>query len=524
MEKILVTGATGFVGNYVITELLKLNCKVIATSTSVEKATSFEWFQKVTFVPFNLNEFDNEINYYEFFNKPDAIIHLAWQGLPDYKGDFHIQRNLPLHTAFIKNLIVNGVKNVTITGTCLEYGMQEGCLSEEMPLKPMVPYAVAKNSLREYIESLKKEFRFSFKWARLFYMYGKGQNERSLIPQLEKAVATKETIFNMSGGEQTRDFLPVETIAAYICALSLQKSNEGVFNCCSGNPLLVKDFISAYLKQHNYTIQLNLGYYPYPDYEPMHFWGNNKKITMVNKTHEFEVERRNRIAQNGANESLKKAAKSFNDASNSNQYSYNFSWMGRPIIQYPQDMIAMQELIWEIKPDLIIETGIAHGGSLIYYASLLELIGNGEVLGIDIDIRSHNKIEIEKHPMFKRISMIQGSSIDEALVEQVKEIAKDKQTILVVLDSNHTHEHVLRELELYAPFVSVNSYIVVFDTIVQDLPENYFKESRPWGIDNNPKTAVWEFLEKNKNFEINQEVDNKLLISVAPSGYLKRTS
>jgi cephalosporin hydroxylase len=243
---------------------------------------------------------------------------------------------------------------------------------------------------------------------------------------------------------------------------------------------------------------------------------------MINPVEAFVEERKQRIEANGNNNVLKDAAKKFNDASNSNQYSYNFSWMGRPIIQYPQDMIAMQEIIWEVKPDLIIETGIAHGGSLIYYASLLELIGNGEVLGIDIDIRAHNKAEIEKHPMYKRIKMIEGSAISESIIEQVKAVATGKEKILVCLDSNHTHEHVLNELQLYAPFVSVGSYIVVFDTIVEDLPDNYFKEKRPWGIGNNPKTAVFEFLKANKNFVIDESIDNKLLISVAPEGYLKR--
>lgn len=243
---------------------------------------------------------------------------------------------------------------------------------------------------------------------------------------------------------------------------------------------------------------------------------------MSNPIQEFIKEREERIKTNGSNEVLLAAAKSFNDASNSNQYSYNFSWMGRPIIQYPQDMISMQEIIWEVKPDLIIETGIAHGGSLIYYASILELMGHGEVLGIDIDIREHNKIEIEKHPMFKRISMIEGSSIDTAIVEVVKKHAEGKKKILVCLDSNHTHDHVLNELELYATFVSIDSYIVVFDTIVEDLPEGYFSQARPWGISNNPKTAVASFLKKNSNFVIDNAIDNKLLISVAPGGYLKR--
>lgn len=243
---------------------------------------------------------------------------------------------------------------------------------------------------------------------------------------------------------------------------------------------------------------------------------------MTDQVLAFIEERIERINNNGNNEVLKTAAKAFNDASNSAQYSYNFSWMGRPIIQYPQDMIAMQELIWEIKPDLIIETGIAHGGSLIYYASILELIGNGEVLGVDIDIREHNKKEIEAHPMFKRIKMIQGSSIDENIVAKVSEAAKGKQRVMVCLDSNHTHDHVLNEMKMYAPFVTKDSYLVVFDTIVEDLPENYFGQKRHWGIGDNPKTAVFEFLKDNKDFSIDSAIDNKLLISVAPSGYLKR--
>jgi cephalosporin hydroxylase len=243
---------------------------------------------------------------------------------------------------------------------------------------------------------------------------------------------------------------------------------------------------------------------------------------MIDKILAFAEERKERINSNGSNESLKSAAKAFNDASNSAQYSYNFTWMGRPIIQYPQDMVAMQELIWEIKPDLIIETGIAHGGSLIYYASILELIGNGEVLGIDIDIREHNKKEIESHPMFKRIRMIQGSSIDQNIVQEVEKISHGKQKVMVCLDSNHTHDHVLSEMNMYSPFVSKDSYLVVFDTIVEDLPENYFGQKRLWGIGNNPKTAVSSFLQENNNFTIDTSIDNKLLISVAPSGYLKR--
>lgn len=204
-------------------------------------------------------------------------------------------------------------------------------------------------------------------------------------------------------------------------------------------------------------------------------------------------------------------------------YSYNFTWLGRPIIQFPQDIIALQEIIWRVKPDLIIETGIAHGGSLIFSASMLELLGgDGEVLGIDIDIREHNRMEIEKHPMSKRIKMIEGSSTDEEVLREVRASAEGRRSVLVVLDSLHTHEHVLRELQLYAPLVTRDSYMVVFDTVVEDMPEDFFPD-RPWGKGNNPKTAVWEFLEDSDRFVIDEEIENKLLITVAPNGYLRCT-
>ena len=240
----------------------------------------------------------------------------------------------------------------------------------------------------------------------------------------------------------------------------------------------------------------------------------------------FEKEVQERISVIEQNEALKSSAHAFMKASVDPKYSYNFSWLGRPIIQYPQDMVAMQELLWEVKPDLIIETGIAHGGSLIFYASILELIATctgheGKVLGIDIDIRPHNRKAIEEHPMFKRISMIQGSSITPEIVAQVVERAKGHKRIMVCLDSNHTHDHVLAELEAYAPLTSVGSYCVVFDTLIEDMGEGAYPE-RSWGVGNNPKTAVWQYLKTHSEFEINKSIDNKLLISVAPDGYLKR--
>ncbi|MBS1646109.1 MAG: cephalosporin hydroxylase family protein [Bacteroidetes bacterium] len=241
----------------------------------------------------------------------------------------------------------------------------------------------------------------------------------------------------------------------------------------------------------------------------------------MNEVENFKKECAENIEKQGKNESLKKATQSFIEESINSRYSYNFKWMGRPIIQYPQDMVVMQELIWDIKPDLIIETGIAHGGSLIFYASILELIGKGEILGIDIDIREHNKKEIVAHPMAKRIKMLQGSAIDPSIVKQVREAAKGKETVMVLFDSNHTHDHVLEELRAYSDLTTVGSYCVVFDTVVEDLKKGVF-HNRPWDVGSNPKTAVFEFLKTNDNFVIDKSIDHKILISVAPDGYLKR--
>ena len=230
-----------------------------------------------------------------------------------------------------------------------------------------------------------------------------------------------------------------------------------------------------------------------------------------------------RIKSYGNDEGLKKLGKLFSCETLAKKYSYNFKWMGRPIIQHPQDMVMMQELIWQIKPDLLIETGIAHGGSAIMYASFMEMMGlkNSKVLAIDIDIRSHNKKAIEDHPMSNRITMLEGSSISDKIVNEVKEFASNYSNIMVILDSNHTHEHVLAELKAYAPLVSKGSYCVVFDTIVEDMPEDAYQD-RPWNKEKNPKTAVWEYLKNNSDFVIDQDIENKLLVTAAPDGYLKR--
>lgn len=241
----------------------------------------------------------------------------------------------------------------------------------------------------------------------------------------------------------------------------------------------------------------------------------------------------------GSDQKLAQTKNTFFNMLCSHKYSYHFDWLGRPIIQFPQDIVAMQELIWEVKPDLIIETGIAHGGSLIFSASLLALLDMCEaieankefnpkrsarkVLGIDIDIREHNRVAIEKHPMASRIQMLEGSSISEQTIAQVKKIAHGYSRVLVCLDSNHTHEHVLSELNAYANLTSVGSYCVVFDTVVEDMPKEMFPD-RPWGPGDNPKTAVWEFLKSHSEFVIDKDIEHKLQLTVAPDGYLKRIS
>ena len=279
--KILVTGATGFIGNYVIKELLENNCKVIATSSNEAKAREASWFTQVNYIPFDLKAFDNSINYQSFFDNPAAVIHLAWEGLPNYKVAFHTEENLPRHLAFLQNLISNGLTDLTVTGTCFEYGMQEGALREDMPAMPSNAYAIAKDSLRNALEEISHKTALNLKWVRLFYMYGQGQNPNSLFSQLDKALANGDAVFNMSGGEQVRDYLPVEKMATYIVDIALQNKITGIINCCGGIPVTVKELVETYLKERNKNISLNLGYYPYSDYEPMRFWGDNSKLKSI---------------------------------------------------------------------------------------------------------------------------------------------------------------------------------------------------------------------------------------------------
>lgn len=238
---------------------------------------------------------------------------------------------------------------------------------------------------------------------------------------------------------------------------------------------------------------------------------------------QFKKERNGDIMRMANDEALKKASLDWMIASDKYKYSYNYTWLGRPIIKYPNDIVATQEIIWSVKPDLIIETGIAHGGSLMLSASMLEIIGgDGIVLGIDIDIREHNLKEILNHPMSKRIRMIEGSSVSEDIIQQVRSIAQGKKKVMVFLDSLHSHAHVAAELELYASLVSVGSYLVLPDTFIEYFPKGYFSKDRPWDVGDNPMTALREFLAKDNRFEIDRNICDKLIITEAFDGYLKR--
>lgn len=269
--KVVVTGATGFIGNHVVRELLKRDAEVISIGRDVEKARNYPWFRLVEFRECDIEKFtERDISE---ISKADKIIHLAWRGLPNYKSLFHFEEVLMPQYRFLKAVVNAGIRDLTVTGTCLEYGMREGPLSTDMPADPQNPYALAKDSLRKFLVELQRHTDFNMKWLRLFYMYGPGQSEKSILSQLEKALSNGEKSFNMSGGEQLRDYSPVEDVAQMIVGNCMDQTRNGIFNCCSGVPISIKKLVDDYLRENRKQIQLNLGYYPYPDYEPMEFWG-----------------------------------------------------------------------------------------------------------------------------------------------------------------------------------------------------------------------------------------------------------
>ncbi|KKH47428.1 NAD(P)-dependent oxidoreductase [Methanosarcina sp. 1.H.A.2.2] len=277
--RVLVTGATGFIGRHVVPSLLDQGLEVIATSRNKNKAKNYDWYNEVEYIECDYH--NDALDYYNALGKPDVIIHLAWNGLPNYKDPFHVERNLPANCLFLKNFIEGGIKKMVVTGTCYEYGIRCGCLHESDNTQPVTQYGLAKDTLRKYLEFLVSDTPTSFNWVRLFYLYGDGQNQNSLLPQLERAISEGEKVFNMSGGEQLRDYLSVEDAARNLCTISLQSEVDGIVNCCSGNPISIRRLVENKINLLNSDIELNLGYYPYPDYEPMAFWGGIDRLMKI---------------------------------------------------------------------------------------------------------------------------------------------------------------------------------------------------------------------------------------------------
>lgn len=284
--RILVTGASGYIGKHLIPVLLDAGHEVIATSTDFTKISGEPWYSRVRYIEKDL--YRNDTDYYEEFLRPDSIVHLAWRGLPNYSELFHIERNLLDNYLFLQKMIIAGTRDITVLGTCLEYGTKEGKLSEDMVTNPTCSYGVAKDALQRFLDILRKKVDFNLKWIRLFYIYGADQSS-SLIGQLENAVQRGESTFPMSLGQQSRDFLNIEIAVDYIARISLQKHTQGIINCCSSNPIKVCDFVEKYIKDNNYDIKPNFGVYPYNDYEAMNFYGDNAKLLKLLKKEELYV-------------------------------------------------------------------------------------------------------------------------------------------------------------------------------------------------------------------------------------------
>jgi len=274
--KILITGATGFIGRHVVQWLVDHGYDdIIATGTSIEKAKQFSWFSNVNFIP--CDYFAEDINYYEFFDRPDLLIHLAWKGLPNYMALFHMEENLPIEMRFLRSFATSKKTKIAVTGTCNEYGVVNGCIAEDHPTNPNTVYASAKDALRRYLDFFAREYGFSWNWIRLFYMYGEGQSQKSLLPQLDAAISRGDDEFPMSGGEQLRDYLPVEIVAEYICRIALSKE-DGVVNCCSGETISVRRLVEERVAASGSSIRLKTGVYGYPAYEGMAFWGSTEQL------------------------------------------------------------------------------------------------------------------------------------------------------------------------------------------------------------------------------------------------------
>lgn len=277
--RVMVTGATGFVGQHVVTALLKQGHAVVAVARNIKKARAMHWFKSVEFIQCDLHE--GFMRLLQPDRIPDVIVHLSWTGLPNYRDYFHISKNLPADLAFLEAAVKSGVSHLIVAGTCLEYGMQYGPLTEDMETSPTTPYGFAKDTLRKALQLLQKENPFTLQWMRLFYMYGEGQNKNSLLSQFDQAVSERQREFKMSMGDQLRDYLPIEEVAESFAIAVENPDCQGVINCCSGRPISVLDLVKKQRQTKSSSIEFNRGYYPYPTYEPMAFWGVPAKLAAL---------------------------------------------------------------------------------------------------------------------------------------------------------------------------------------------------------------------------------------------------
>jgi dTDP-6-deoxy-L-talose 4-dehydrogenase (NAD+) len=277
--KVLVTGATGFVGRHLVAQLLARGDDVRAVARKAQTAQDMPWINDVEFVSADIHAADLDVG--ALTDGIDALAHLAWPGLPNYRALFHFEHNLMADYRFIKSAVEAGVKQVLVTGTCFEYGMQSGPLSESTEPRPSNPYGLAKHTLHLFLQNLQQEHPFTLQWARLFYLHGAGQNPNSLLAALDRAIDAGEQSFDMSAGEQLRDFLSIETAAGYLAAIVHQRDFDGVINCASGQPVSVRTLVEQRLRERGATLNLNLGHYPYPSHEPMAFWAVTERLQQL---------------------------------------------------------------------------------------------------------------------------------------------------------------------------------------------------------------------------------------------------
>lgn len=392
--QVIVSGATGFVGQHLVPLLLNSNYQVVATARELDKAKQFDWFNYVHFIPLDFHKNSPQIN----IEDGAGLIHLAWQGLPNYKSLFHFEENLPFNYKFVKSLVLSGVRQVLITGTCAEYGFQSGPIASTATPLPNNPYAVAKNCLRQQLDFLSQEHPFRLQWARLFYMYGRGQNTKSMLSQLDVAIENNEAIYNMSGGEQLRDYLSIQEVSQQLFDL-FDSERTGTYNICSGNPVSVRRLAEQRVRERKANIKLNLGHYPYPDYEPMAFWGVRDvgqtfllptlpNAPLHNKTQnqtEAPIRLRRQTALNFVE----------NEAFDSSliDYSENYENNQSHSTKFKEHMLCVLELLKSKLPknSIVAEVGCGKGD----FVEMIKFDGHFEVKGFDASYDGNNKA-IEK--------------------------------------------------------------------------------------------------------------------------------